>query len=205
MKNSLQKNVLIFDFDGVIADSFEVAYFAQKALNPRVTIEDYRNALNGNINEWQKKQVHTVEDFYKIYTPKILEEMKIFEGIDTLLCNLARQYILYIVSSNNKTVIDEYLISYTLTSCFQEILGNEVSHGKVEKIRSITSKYSPETQYLMVTDTTGDIIEAKEADVASIAVTWGFQKKESLAKGEPFAIADTQKELVAGIETFFQN
>ena len=52
---------------------------------------------------------------------------------------------------------------------------------------------------IFVTDTLGDIKEAIKCNVQSIAVTWGFQPKERLLKGNPYAIVETPEELFAAI------
>lgn len=47
-----------------------------------------------------------------------------------------------------------------------------------------------------VGDSVVDIEVAKAAKVASIAVTWGYQPKESLIAANPFALANTPQELL---------
>ncbi len=54
-----KKGLIFFDFDGVIADSFAVAYETNKKLCPDSTEEEYRSAFEGNIFDWVRKWNHT--------------------------------------------------------------------------------------------------------------------------------------------------
>lgn len=75
-------------------------------------------------------------------------------------------------------------------------------HGsKIIKINSILKKYNIEpNDTVFITDTLGDIKEAKECGVKSIAVTWGLHDRETLEKGNPVAIIDDPRELLRVIE-----
>lgn len=52
-----------------------------------------------------------------------------------------------------------------------------------------------ENESLFITDTLGDMREAANAGLKSIGVSWGFQRRETLLKGDPHAIVDTPEEL----------
>ncbi len=52
---------------------------------------------------------------------------------------------------------------------------------------------------IFVTDTTGDIIEARKINLRTITVTWGYHNKELLESEYPFCIVDTPDELLKAI------
>jgi len=75
-----------------------------------------------------------------------------------------------------------------------------VHESKVHKIKLLLEKYSmsPENT-IFVTDTLGDIKEAQECNVPTLAVTWGFHARETLEKGNPTKIIDHFEELEPAI------
>ena len=79
---------------------------------------------------------------------------------------------------------------------FAQILGVETHESKVEKFKilmehnGITSENA-----VFITDTLGDIIEARKVGIKTIAETFGFHDRERLAQGEPFTIVDSWEEI----------
>ena len=114
---------------------------------------------------------------------------------------LAKNYKLVIISSTNTSYINDFLKKENLFACFLDVLGADVHTSKTLKIKTILEKYdiSPSNS-VFITDTLGDIKEAKECGVSSIAVTWGLHGKSILEKGEPLKIIDNPQDLVGAIE-----
>ena len=52
---------------------------------------------------------------------------------------------------------------------------------------------------LFITDTLGDLKEAAEVNIKTVAVTWGFHSLKTLEKGNPWVIVNTSQELLATI------
>ena len=76
--------------------------------------------------------------------------------------------------------------------------------SKVIKINGLLKKYGHDPKdALFITDTLGDIRDGTACGVATIGVTWGNHDRETLKKGEPYAIVDTVPELEAEIGKFF--
>ena len=209
MKKILEKTkYILFDFDGVIADSFAVAFEVNNMICPHVTHDDYRRAFEGNVNDW-KEPFHTDDcrrdlDFFKEYVPKMKKEVKVFDGMLEVIENLSRNYTLIIISSTVTSPIKEFMIWHNKTQCFAEIMGNDVHKSKAEKIKMVFSKYKINNQQcLFITDTLGDIKEASHMGVDTIAVTWGFHNEITLAKGNPLAMVKGPDELVGAINNYF--
>lgn len=55
---------------------------------------------------------------------------------------------------------------------------------------------------IFITDTLGDIKEARVAGVDSIAVSWGYHSLATLELGNPLAVADKPSELPNLVRTF---
>ncbi len=132
-------------------------------------------------------------------------KFQIFAGMLDVIKSLTENYPLIIVSSTITSPIREYMEGHRATSYFKEIMGNDVHKSKVEKIKMIFDKYGVgPNNCVFITDTLGDIREAEKTGVKSIAVTWGFHDKETLARGNPITIVDKPEELLIEIEKYFQ-
>jgi len=56
---------------------------------------------------------------------------------------------------------------------------------------------------VFVTDTLGDMREAAEVGISSIAVSWGFQKHATLEQGKPFRVVDKPADLATAVRAYF--
>jgi len=125
-----------------------------------------------------------------------MKKIKTIRGIKTVIRELGKKYILVIISSTISSPIRDFMDRHNLSLFFNKIMGNDVHNSKCEKIRMIFDEYKIKPDdCILITDTLGDIREAATMKVKSIGVTWGFQKKENLLKGNPFRIAEKPREL----------
>lgn len=212
MNESEIKKSIFFDFDGVIADSFQTAFDIHKSVFTDMTKDDYRQILEGNVNDWGwADRLAAVGynggyDFFDHYIPRMKEEVKLFNEMDELITRLTQEYKLFIISSAITKGIQEFLKKYSLADCFVEIMGNDIHHSKVVKMNTIFSKHNLESKNcVFVTDTLGDMREAEQVDVQVIGVTWGFNKREQLEKGRYFRIVEQLIDLELAIADYFHN
>lgn len=209
-KTSMKRKFILFDFDGVIVDSFAAAFEVNKMLCPHITEDEYRRCFEGNINDYWQAPTHTEKcrqdiDFFDGYIPR-LKEVKIIPEMLKIIKTFSRLYTLIIVSSTLTSPIHELIKRYHAIPYFTEIMGNDVHASKVEKIKMIFSKYSAgPNQCVFITDTLGDMRESSQTGVGSIGVSWGFQKRETLLKGNPFRIVEKPKELLTAIPAYFES
>ena len=207
---NMKKPFLLFDFDGVIADSFHLAYEVNAKKCPHLTEEEYRKRFEGNIND-AEEPVHTADcrpdlDFFEEYVPRMQQEVKIFAGMSEAITELEKTYTLVAISSTITSPIREFLQSHGLASHFAQIMGNDVHKSKVEKMKMVFAQYDVTADdCVFITDTLGDMREADHMGVGSIGVSWGFQSSETLEKGNSFRIVDTPEELVRAIGEYFSS
>ncbi len=207
MKNKL----ILFDFDGVVADSFTPAFETVKTICPLISELEYRKRFEGNINETKFPEEFHSEmcrhdlDFFSLYIPRIKDEVTIFPGMKEVILALEKEYTLVIISSTLTFPIEEFLVSHDLRDHFEWVMGNDVHKNKTEKIKMVFQKYEVgENDCVFVTDTLGDMHEAGKVNVQTIGVTWGFNTAETLAKGNPSKLVYTPDELLTVIQGFFK-
>lgn len=206
----MEKKIVLFDFDGVIIDSFEGAFKVEKIFEPALTREWMRKRFDGNINDSlfnEQGRVPTEDEdneFYGAYVP-VMMKCKIFPGMPDVMKSLSENYPLIIVSSTITSPIREYMEEHRVAGYFKEIMGNDVHKSKVEKIKMVFDKYGAGPDgCVFITDTLGDIREAEKTGVKSIAVTWGFHDRETLARGNPIVLVNKPEELPIEIEKYFE-
>jgi phosphoglycolate phosphatase len=190
--NMKKEKIIIFDFDGVIADSFEIAFAVNKIFRPTITRESYRKLFDGNIYDallqWPaEKEI----DFFAEYGERF-KALGINSTVTSIIKELSGNFRLFINSGTADAVIYEYLKRHGTLDYFVEILGCDVETNKVKKFNTIFKKYKvlPD-ESIFITDTAGDIKEAQEAKINFIVgILGGYQSRESLEKAQPNAIAE---------------
>ncbi len=193
---------LIFDFDGVIADTFDINWSISQEHDQSATIEDFLAHHDGNVFaepriKFNPERVHL---FYSEYRKRL--QPTHLEWSAESLKRLGNNYALYIISSNSEKVIKEVLEKASLDTLFTRVLGQETHKSKVEKFNILINNYGVTSDNtLFITDTLGDIKEAHHVNMRTIAETFGFHNRERLEQGAPFKIADSWEEIEKLIST----
>lgn len=207
----MKKKFILFDFDGVITDSFRPAFEIQKMICPHLTEDIYRKRFEGNINDWEEPiNVHTEAcrhdiDFFAEYIPRMKNEVQIVHGMKDVLIELEKNYIMVVISSTITSPIQEFLKEHNLANHFTQIMGNDVHKSKIEKIKMVFKKYGAEAKdCVFITDTLGDMREAEKMNVGVIGITWGFQTSETLLKGKPFRLVKKPNDLLTTVSDYFK-
>ncbi len=201
---------ILFDFDGVIADSFDSALEINQMIYPHRTEEEYRKLFEGNIYDTLNNVTSHTEacrsdiDFMTEFSNRMENTIQLFFGLKEVIIELSKNHSLVIISSTTSAPIQKFLQANNLDTYFAWILGCDVHKSKVEKIKMVFSKYSigPE-DCVFVTDTLGDINEARKLGVRAIAVTWGYGTLNSLTRAEPYGLVNNPEALLTVIPDSF--
>ena len=201
------KNIklIIFDFDGVIADSFGSFYpmirDAMASIGLKLSKNDYRNLFIGNIHHGFKDFIKDERKFIKFskYRTRHYSDYyrpKIFAGSKDFLNKVREQgYKTAICSSGDKETVLKTLATNNIGGFFDLIFAtNESTKEKMIKDSLEKFKSKPE-ESVMITDTVGDIKIAKQLNLRVVAVTWGFNSKELLRSANPDFIAKSFSDL----------
>lgn len=187
---------LIFDFDGVIADTHDINWALSQEHDSTATYEDFLAHHDGNVFaepriKFKSERLHLFYSEYK----KRLTSTHLKRATEPLK-RLAKTYSLYVISSTSENVIKEVLEQSNLLGLFTRIMGEETHRSKVEKFKILIDQHGiTSDNSVFITDTLGDIKEANKVNIRIIAETFGFHPKERLILGEPFKIVDSWEEI----------
>ncbi|HVY72696.1 MAG TPA: HAD hydrolase-like protein [Candidatus Paceibacterota bacterium] len=194
------KNIIL-DFDGVIADTFDVGWALAQEHDEDATLEKFLAHHDGNVFEEPqiKFKPERLPEFNAEYRRRV--QPGHIERAREPIMRLGATYSLFVVSSNSEHGIAEVLKNAGVLHLFVRIMGLETHRSKVEKFKILMAEngVTPENT-LFVTDTLGDIKEAEKVGIRTIAETFGFHDRERLAQGNPFRIADSWDEIEQIIE-----
>ncbi len=192
----MKTKCVIFDFDGVIANTKQIAFLILQELETSIKIEDLEEFAKGNVYESQK-YVMTKEKQY-VFDKKqaTLLTTDLLFPISSLIEKLSKSYVLYIVSSSQEQTIQTFLEQTNLNNYFQKIYGKTTHLSKIVKFQMIFDEHGlTADECIFITDTSGDLKEAKQVCIPSIGVTWGYHSREILQQEKNLIICDTVDEL----------
>ncbi|MDF2464874.1 MAG: phosphatase-like protein [Ramlibacter sp.] len=139
-------------------------------------------------------------------------------GMTDVVRSLAPHCTLAIISSNGIETIRRILVDAGISTCFGHVFAGDVEPKKSASIRRFLSEQryaahrrcSPEysedstdtsslefNDVVLVTDTVGDVMEAKEVGIRAIGVTWGMHTQEKLLAAGAEKVALWPQELIA--------
>lgn len=205
----MEKKVLIFDFDGVIADSFLEMI---KTFN---SLADSYRFKKFSLQDAEKMKDMTSKQFYmeafgispfklmrvvkaaKLKLKEKITSIRPAAGIAETLAALKKQgHVLGIITSNSLENVEKFLDSNNLRVFDFVISGNVLfKHRNIVKcIRQ--HRYNREDVYY-VGDETRDIEAARKSRVKFVGVTWGFGSRRLLQKYWPDFLIDSPEELLS--------
>jgi len=201
----MKKNkVIMFDFDGVIVDSIGISYAINKEWDVNLEYSRWQSWFEGNvyqgIDSYLVKEETQIE-FFKKYKVGLNDLLPV-DGIGEVLKEInLMKYKLVIISSGSEKAIEDFLEKYNLKQYFVEIMAPATHRSKVKKIEMILKKYKIKpNETLIVTDTIGDVKEAKEVEIKAIGVAWGVHEAKRLKENGADFIAETPKDILIGIK-----
>ncbi len=207
--------VLIFDFDGTLADTTEgIVRTTQKTLECLgydVIPEDDIKGLIGlpiseslsiaaNVTEMEKVQ-ECVDTYRKIYYESSMKDVRAYPGVAETLRELKNQgHILCIATSRSKPSLKSLLSSMGILHLFDILKADEDVECKKpapDMILQIMKETgcSPE-DVLMTGDTTYDIEMGHNACVNTCAVTYGNHNEYRLKSSIPHIILHDYSDLL---------
>ena len=212
----MKKKLLIFDVDGTIWDSekdvflsfnhtlktmagFEITkqQFQELAGKPlgdmfEKVLPDDKKALSGKYEKDYKK--------YYIDEEHFADATVLFPDVKRIIDKFKNEgYYMAVASSKPKRILDKMVATFNLEG-FNYVLGTEESDFKHKPdpqiVNYIMDKLNvTKEDTVIIGDSKSDILTGKNAGIDTIAVTFGYDKKENLISAEPTSIIDKFSEL----------
>jgi phosphoglycolate phosphatase len=197
---------IIFDFDGTLADSFDiiVGIIGKIAVGGKILGSKEINDLKehtiieiAKILEVSKFRWPFLVALGRKEMSKKIDQLKLHDGLESTIKQLSSEKInLIVLSSNSKKNIDFVLDKYNINTNFNHVYGNV---GLLSKSRSISKVLKQnkikKSDVIYIGDEARDALAAKNLGIKFIGVTWGFNSAKLLSKYPNFAVVNDASEL----------
>jgi phosphoglycolate phosphatase len=201
--------VIIFDFDGTIADTLDALVtiansLAVKFNYKQITPEELAVLRNLNSRQIIKKsgisllQIPFLVKRVKSELKQQIQHLSTIPGIKEALIEIHNQgHRLGIITSNSTDNVTAFLQKNDLEDLFDFIHSGTTIFGKTRIINNFLKQeqLKPE-EVIYIGDETRDVESTKKAHVKVIAVSWGFNSREVLAAENPDFLIDHPSELL---------
>jgi phosphoglycolate phosphatase len=201
--------LLIFDFDGTIADTLDAGV---TILNKLAVEFGFRPLHPKDLERVRDMRTRQLMKFLGIPTRKMsriarrgseelyacIHSIQPLPGMPEALRELQTLgFALGIITSNTEVNVQIFLRGHGL-DLFDFVRCSSKLLGKARMIRSVIRRqHVRAADILFVGDETRDIEAAKKAGIRIAAVTWGYNSRRSLEAMKPDFVFESPKELVA--------
>ncbi len=206
--NLMKKQLLLFDFDGTIADTFlHIVNIGNRLadefkFNP-IRPQDIEPLKNNSVEEtikYLKVPVLKVPSILLRARQELHKEIKQVQPIkhlpETLQELREAGYELGIITTNSAKNVSEFLRHHNL-DVFDFISSTSKVFGKSQSLkRLIRQKQRDLSDVFYVGDEIRDILAAQKTGIAMIAVGWGFNSKDALARHNPDYLIHSPQDLL---------
>jgi phosphoglycolate phosphatase-like HAD superfamily hydrolase len=203
------RKVLIFDFDGVLADTRDdILRFAEVACAElgypcRATLGDL-NALEHMSFDNLARRLGVPEERVEAFTKRSFELFNarsqppaVVAGMPAVVAQLSERHDVGIVTGNNLETVRDFLQHHGLKSYVQAVLAVDAPGTRPEKIERIAAGIGdPGSEIYVIGDAVSDIRAAREASAKSVAATWGHQSGPKLEAAAPDYVVHAPEELL---------
>ncbi|MGD1872474.1 MAG: HAD-IA family hydrolase [Mastigocoleus sp.] len=209
----MTQKVIIFDFDGTVADTVDALVSIANRLAIQfgyiqITPEELRllrNLSSREIIRYSGISLFKIPFLVKKVKGELknkIHELKPIDGIQEALIALKDEgYRLGIVTSNSKDNVREFLKVNRLNNLFEFIYSGVTIFGKNTIINNVLrQKQLKVSDVIYVGDETRDIEASKKAHIKVIAVTWGFNSQEALSQENPDFLIHEPQQLLSVIK-----
>jgi len=205
---NIKNSILIFDFDGTIADTFQnilnisnrlASEFKFKRIEPheKEEMKDKTSKEVTKLLEVPLMKIPAIVAKAKKELHKEMNDVKPTEGFEETLIELKKWCkSIGILTSNSSENVLKFLESHNL-DIFDFITTTSKIWSKNTGLKKLMKKHEFDSKdVLYVGDETRDIEAAKKVGIKVIAVSWGYNSSKALAKHKPDYLIHNPKELL---------
>lgn len=200
---------LIFDFDGTIVDSYQTIIAKLNSLS-----DEYQFSKITSVDSEAIRHLSSMDALKKINidlfkVPKVFKRVR--ELIHADMCTLqpfrdmprvlatlhSLGHSLGIVTSNTKNNVYNWLEHQQLLNLFNFIHVDSIFYSKKPILQKTLKKFAIDrAQAFYIGDEVRDIVAAKQCQIFSMAVTWGYNSETLLSQQEPHYIVHQPEDIL---------
>lgn len=201
----MKYELVIFDFDGVLADSMSICCEEINRLRtthfPSIPLahtqadlaQIYCGPLKTSLRRFglTDEQSQSFFDQHSAAMRRRIAEVRPFDEVAQLIKNLPHDRMAIVTSAYSEAVRACLDIGSEI-----QILGREEKKAKSTKFNElITSRSVSRDQTLTVGDTVSDILYARDVSLPTCAVSWGYHPADYLSAFNPNHVAESPHDL----------
>jgi len=207
--DGMRHNAWIFDFDGTIADTLEIAREVYNELAEEHKLKHLSKDEVEGLRDYGVNQFLKYLEIPKIKLPVLLTQGKkkfrqrtdsipLIEGMKEVLPELRKKTKVFgILTSNTDENVKRVLKMHGLADLFDFVSTAPKLEGKAKHIKAISKLYSlTKDRILYIGDEVRDVKASRKAGVAVCAATWGFNSEKALLKAKPSHTVDHPSQLL---------
>lgn len=190
-----EKPILIFDFDGTIADSLQALI---ESLNKHAHYYGYKQITD--VDSLKNKEMSEIFKELGLSALKVpfvvravrnemhskIQTLNPFPGIAETLAQLNQKSISLNIITSNSTKNVELFLQKNSMNFFQHIHGESSVFGKGKIIKKFLDVHNMQaSKVIYIGDEIRDIEAAKYNNIQSAAVNWGFNSLQKLQEKNP--------------------
>ncbi len=204
-----QKTTILFDFDGTLAETMMLIH---DVFNRLSGVYGYRRMPEEEIEELRHLSIREFIDHFDIPLWKVpliaiharrmmhgeMDRVQPPKGLVDALTRIheSGDYLMDILTSNRPKNVHAFLSQHRI-NWFDEVESTRAILSKKKRVEKYIRQkgLDPSTLYY-VGDTTVDVDSARHAGAKTVAVSWGLNTREALAKANPDHLLDDPLQLL---------
>ena len=205
----MKYQLVIFDFDGTLADSFPWAIsvvneYAHRYKFKRIEAAEHEELRNYDARRMMKHlgvrmwRVPGMARDVRKRMAREIDQITLFPGVDAMLQALAKAGMMLSVVSSNSEANVRAVLGPENTALFTNFDCGASVFGKPRKLKSVMKKchVAPESA-ILIGDEIRDAHAAHKVGMAFGGVAWGYTNPEALAAVKPDEYFTSMEEIAA--------
>jgi phosphoglycolate phosphatase len=197
-----QGKLIMFDFDGVIADSLDrqsrafVDTLREQGFEELATRSTFLDFTETNWFEAlaaAEVPEHVISEIENAFGAA--PSPGLFPGMAEVIERLAAADPVIVITSSRTSIVEGILAEHGVRGVAR-VMGGDDEPSKTLKIRAVRREYGESLAAWYVCDTVGDVHEARDAGATTVGVAWGWHGEERLRRARPDHIARRPSDLV---------
>ncbi len=204
--------MVIFDFDGTLADSISLSIRLFNSYSQKFHYSTIDRKENQDLSAMELVKLAHIKFwklpglvcFFRKQLAQKSAQIEIFPGVKEMLLELKNAgHDLGIITSNSSEGVKNFLQRNRLKECFSYIKTDVSLFGKTKSL--CKAKKLLRKNFVYVGDELRDIEACRKSGTPIVSVSWGFNSFDSLQKENPGRVAKNAQEAFAMILTELEN